>query len=316
MHIRCNGISVDEYVERQKRNRDNPELEANELWSCMKCVVDDRSDFVPFIESSNFELNNINSVDSMKLFELLPSDEVHFDALYTNQLLDDDFENNIESINCKYYTCEQFFNMDSDKSFNLFHSNVNGYLGKADNILEFLSTDSSNTDFDVICISETSMTDGVEIPNNAKITGYNEPFSTNTLSSKGGVTIFAKNPNVIERTDLKIQNVEFEGVWIEINNPRSKNRIIGCLYRHPHYNNIENFSEYVSECVTKLSKENKEVYIAGDFNIDLLKYETNPKYREFYNFMTSYGYLPLITQPTRFSEDNQSLIDNIFTIFN
>ena len=29
--------------------------------------------------------------------------------------------------------------------------------------------------------------------------------------------------------------------------------------------------------------------------------------------MTSYGYLPLITQPTRFSEDNQSLIDNIFT---
>ena len=75
VHIRCNGITVNEYIERQVRNRDNPDLIGNELWSCMKCVLMDRSDFVPFIYLSDLELYNLNSVDSMKLFELLPSDQ-------------------------------------------------------------------------------------------------------------------------------------------------------------------------------------------------------------------------------------------------
>ena len=79
--------------------------------------------------------------------------------------------------------------------------------------------------------------------------------------------------------------MEFEGVWIELNNKGTKNTIIGCLYRHPHYNNIEGFSDYLSDCLNKLGKENKEVYIAGDFNIDLLKYETNP--REFQGISVS-----------------------------
>ena len=34
---------------------------------------------------------------------------------------------------------------------------------------------------------------------------------------------------------------------------------------------------------------------------------------EFYNLMTSDGYLPLILQPTRIRDNTQSLIDNIFT---
>ena len=69
----------------------------------------------------------------------------------------------------------------------------------------------------------------------------------------------------------------------------------------------------MNKCLSKLKKESKEVYIAGDFNIDLLKYETNTKYREFYNLMTSNGYLPLIILPTRITDTSQSLIDNIYT---
>ena len=53
--------------------------------------------------------------------------------------------------------------------------------------------------------------------------------------------------------------------------------------------------------------------MAGDFNIDLLKYDSNARYREFYNLMTSNGYLPLITLPTRLKDSTQTLIDNIFT---
>jgi len=66
-------------------------------------------------------------------------------------------------------------------------------------------------------------------------------------------------------------------------------------------------------CLNKLNKENKDVYIAGDFNIDLLKYDTNNKYQEFYNLMTSSGFLPMILQPTRITSETMTIIDNIYT---
>ena len=69
----------------------------------------------------------------------------------------------------------------------------------------------------------------------------------------------------------------------------------------------------MSNCLNKLNKENKEVFIAGDFNIDLLKYDANIKYRYFYNLMTSSGFLPQITQPTRITETTMTIIDNIYT---
>ena len=64
-------------------------------------------------------------------------------------------EDTVDNIDCKYYSCDEFFNMENDKSFNIFHSNVNGYLSKADNIHEFLATDENKTDFDIVCVSET-----------------------------------------------------------------------------------------------------------------------------------------------------------------
>ena len=119
--------------------------------------------------------------------------------------------------------------------------------------------------------------------------------------------------NAFERDDLKICTKEFEAVWIEIKNKGHKNIIVSCIYRHHHSYNIDDFSMYLNKCLTKLNKESKEVYIAGDFNIDLLKYEINIKYREFYNLMTSNGFLPLIIQPTRITDTSKTLIDNIYT---
>ena len=149
-----------------------------------------------------------------------------------------------------------------------------------------------------------------EIPNDALPDGY-IPYSTGTLSSKGGATIFVKDSyNVMERDDLNTQTKEYESIWIEIKNKR-KNIVISCIYRHPHYNNLEDFSDYINNTFTKLSKQNKEVYLAGDFNLDLLQYETNSKCRDFYNLITSFGFLPLITQPTRFCNSTQTLRQHI-----
>ena len=63
----------------------------------------------------------------------------------------------------------------------------------------------------------------------------------------------------------------------------------------------------------KLTKENKEIYICSDFNIDLLKIGNNENYHQFYNMLCSYGFLPKIIQPTRVTDHHSTLIDNIFS---
>ena len=63
----------------------------------------------------------------------------------------------------------------------------------------------------------------------------------------------------------------------------------------------------------KIGKENKEVYIRGDFNINLLKYEHDSAVQDFYNLMTSTGFLPHITLPTRLTDTTMSIIDNIYS---
>ena len=77
----------------------------------------------------------------------------------------------------------------------------------------------------------------------------------------------------MECFDLKINNVKFESKWIELINKNSKIIVIGSLYRHPHNNFIE-FVQYLEGCLGKLAKENKELYLCGDFNFDLVKIDT------------------------------------------
>ena len=63
-----------------------------------------------------------------------------------------------------------------------------------------------------------------------------------------------------------------------------------------------------------LSKENKEIYISGDFNFNLLKSDSNNACSNFFNLMNSNGLLPFILHPSRVVEgQTPSLIDNIFS---
>ena len=77
---------------------------------------------------------------------------------------------------------------------------------------------------------------------------------------------------------------------------------------------MSDFFIYMESTLKKLAKENKEIYICGDFNIDLLKMDDIDRYLEFHNMLGTYGLTPLITHPTRVVGDQTpSLIDNIFT---
>ena len=56
-------------------------------------------------------------------------------------------------------------------------------------------------------------------------------------------------------------------------------------------------------------------FLCGDFNVDLLKYDKHAGTNEFIDLLSSYMYLPYILHPTRVTSHSQTIIDNIFSMF-
>ena len=92
----------------------------------------------------------------------------------------------------------------------------------------------------------------------------------------------------------------------------NRNIILGNIYRPPNDIN-ENYKTFFDELIRILAILNKskhEVIIAGDFNIDLLKVNTNMHAHEFFHTLIAQSFIPKITLPTRFSDLRCTLIDN------
>ena len=60
------------------------------------------------------------------------------------------------------------------------------------------------------------------------------------------------------------------------------------------------------------NQENHTILIAGDYNLDLLKYKSSGLIKHFLDNMTSSNFLPCINKATRISGTCRTLIDNIF----
>ena len=88
--------------------------------------------------------------------------------------------------------------------------------------------------------------------------------------------------------------------------------IIGCIYKHPCMP-IEEFNdEYILLLLEKASKENKPLILLGDFNINLLKSDSDNSVSNFLDILGSFSLLPQIILPTRVTNTSKTLIDNIF----
>ena len=65
--------------------------------------------------------------------------------------------------------------------------------------------------------------------------------------------------------------------------------------------------------LTNFPKENKQVFVLGDLNMNLLNYNDHQLTNEFLESLTSNSFLPYILQPTRLTSHSKTLIDNIFS---
>jgi len=105
----------------------------------------------------------------------------------------------------------------------------------------------------------------------------------------------------------------FESIFLELNMGH-KTLIVGTIYRPNSYPNadIDIFIQTMKDLQQLLAGENKETYLMGDMNIDLLKCSNHLKTGEYLESVFSHGFRPLITKLIRLTDHSATLIDHIY----
>jgi hypothetical protein len=219
-------------------------------------------------------------------------------------------------LNSQYYTTESFKKLLSSPSiptlpFGVYHSNIRGLICNRTELLGSLSEMSFM--FPVICLSETWLNSNNK--NSVSLPGYRHESRVRPKKLGGGVSIFIRDHLPYSaRNDLSQMKDECEAVFIEIDrsaiNAR-KNVIVGCIYRPPK-TNADAFNESMRVILENISRENKHVFLSGDFNLNLLNAGQHLLTSTFVETLFSHSLFPAINKPTRITSSSATLIDNIF----
>ena len=76
---------------------------------------------------------------------------------------------------------------------------------------------------------------------------------------------------------------------------------------------MKTFNDHIDQIMQKISNKNKLLFLMGDFNVNLLNYESHIDTNDFINTMISHYLLPHILHPTRVTNHSETVIDNIFS---
>ena len=275
------------------------------------------NDNLPFRKINNNELiNTVLSNDSNKdnLDGVLNDHNIDYSTLGD---IDPDthFLTANKHIKSHYYTETEFNKfVDLDNKFTLFNVNIRTIPKNFDRMRYYLYE--LNHNFSVLSITESWLKQYNRSTYNMK--GYTHLSKIREDCTGGGVSLFVKKELRYElKEEILLDLPGVDSIAIEI--PKEDlnsvgNVIVLAMYRPPDIN-PKLFIEKLSQLLQQLYKQNKQVFIMGDFNINIseILVTTDKTVIEFYNTFLSYYFYPLINQPTRVHAERKSIIDNIFT---
>ena len=73
------------------------------------------------------------------------------------------------------------------------------------------------------------------------------------------------------------------------------------------------FNNHLNQMLEKVSKEQEEIFLLGDFKINLFNYNVHQPTNDFLDSLACNSIIPYILQPTRLTSHLKTLIDNIFS---
>ena len=134
--------------------------------------------------------------------------------------------------------------------------------------------------FSALCLQETWLFDDSDT-SMLNINGYTLIFQGKICSTHGGLAIYLSTKFSFKTLTVYENSEIWEGQFIEITgNETNKSIILGNIYRPPSNTSIicQSFIDNFVSLLETLRRKNREVIIAGDYNIDLLKID-NLKYK-------------------------------------
>ena len=185
-------------------------------------------------------------------------------------------------------------------NFSVVHYNIQSILNKVD----VLGAELKN--FDIICLTETWLNPNIS-DDCLTIDGFKLYRRDRRSDSHGGICVYAKN-NVYcrRRSDLELPDIEC--VWLELNSHHRK-FLIGTFYRPP--NSSAEILSLIEDSIGLAFDTNvNNIFITGDFNLDILKNSSRQKVRD---ICQHFSVEQLITEPTHYTESSSSIIDLVFT---
>jgi len=140
---------------------------------------------------------------------------------------------------------------------------------------------------------------------------YRSVFKSRTNKSGGGIG-FLGNEEIkfTVRNDLSRTLDYIECMFIEITQLRKCNVLLGCVYRPPYTDHTNTEMLVILDNIN--NEKSKNVCIAGDYNLDLLKEQTHTPTSDFLTSFLTYSFAPVIHVPTRITDTTSTLIGKIF----
>ena len=245
----------------------------------------------------------------------------------------DDSDDNISIYNrvghsCDYFEIEQFSTkfQNTEKQISFYSQNICSLPGKWNNFYDLIQQLNSNKfKFSVIALTEIW---NVPPDITYSIPGYSSlNFNIRDKSglngnTGGGVGLWV-NENYSFESLPKLSIFEphiFESQFIKLKISQNKFIIVGNIYRPntaPRAD-VKRFIEILNGILITIHsdpelKHCQSIELLGDTNLDLLKYNIHCDTSCYIDTLLNHGMLPLITLPTRISNNSASLIDHIST---
>ena len=254
--------------------------------------------------ASRKSLDSLNSLYDLNLFQLNSMD----------RLVDPEVNLTSNCIRSKYYTPHSFSQHVINKQFasnlSFLHTNIRSLKKNFEDFQHHVLNE-VNVHFTIIGVTETRIREGdsINLSLMPELPGYRFEFVPTPLAA-AGVGLFI-DENVKYRIAERVTNSSYQALWIEFQQSNNKKNMCGIVYRQD--NDANEFLDYLSESLERFNRHNHNIYLTGDFNIDLLKYENCTYSQALLHCTQSFSMLPVLDKPTRVYGTSAALIDNIFT---
>ena len=281
---------------------------------------------IPGFHATKYELNNdYNKLDNLRFDPYSRNNRANLigDTI-TNEEHHNSVWNNVSELltSCQYKQ-QKHVKASTKNQLKVFTLNIRSLVKNIDHLRDNIATYQK---YDVICLNETNLNFS-KLPNGMNditLDGFHEPIVQDPIrkSGRGGGLIMYINKNVVDADKIEFfqpnpepTNACGEFQFVKIHQCKGFNRtkIIANVYRSPS-RNVKSFNDLLDKILYKLDRHSrKHISIFGDFNVDLLNYESDQACQDLIDIMSKHGLTQLVSRPTRITDHSATLIDHAYT---